>query len=228
MMEQYTWLFWDVGAVLILVYLVYQAAARGLVRTVISFLGYFIAAGAAGIFSAPVAHWLYNRFVRDMLVTMLQGRVEGLLAQGTQAMGSLAELLPAALRLIALPEGGVQMPAASTDSAQLVQEMIHSLLERPVISILRALSFFVLFSVILFVVRRIAKLFTGLHRVPVIGTVNTFLGGVIGALQGIVALYLLAVAVNLVIVLTGNRLGWLNASVMEATYLLRFFIKLAG
>lgn len=226
-MTRYAWVLWDLLAVLILAVLVNRCAARGFIRTLISFLGYFIAAGAAGMFSPVAARWLYDNIARDLLEMILQSRLDRLLEQGEQFAGSLAELLPAALRLLAPVSGAAPQPQGA-GGAPLAQELITALLEQPVLSILRAVSFFVIFALALWLVRRIAGLFTGMYRIPVLGTVNTFFGGLVGVLQGILALYLLGIALQLLVTLTGGKLWWLTGPVLDQTYILRFFLGLSG
>jgi hypothetical protein len=76
---------------------------------------------------------------------------------------------------------------------------------------------------VLVVTRCVARLFTGIYRIPVIGAVNTFLGGVVGVLQAVLFLALGSLALRLVISLSGGELVWLNAQVMDETYIWRVF-----
>jgi len=48
---------------------------------------------------------------------------------------------------------------------------------------------------------------------------------VVGLLQGLVALYLLAILLQMVIQLTGNELAWLNRQVIDSTFVYRVFFN---
>jgi hypothetical protein len=45
-----------------------------------------------------------------------------------------------------------------------------------------------MFTILLVIVKQVAKLFTGLQSIPLVGTVNTVLGGCVGAVQAVILL----------------------------------------
>lgn len=61
----------------------------------------------------------------------------------------------------------------------------------------------------------------GVDRIPVLGPVNAALGALLGVVQAGVVIYLLALAVEVVISLTADRLEWLNTGIVDATILFR-------
>jgi uncharacterized membrane protein required for colicin V production len=223
-MQNYFWLLWDIAAAVIIFLCIRHCARQGLVRTVISFLAYFIAAAAARIFSPTVAELLYDHVVKDAMTLFVSRELGDTLASGQELVAQVLESIPAILRqyapaLAELEEAGY----ASLETSQLAQSLVETALKDPVMMMLSGLAFLLIFALALIITRLIARMFTNLYKVPVIGPINTFFGGVVGALQAVLFLVLGSLALRLVISLTGGELLWLNDRVMDATYIWRVF-----
>lgn len=223
-MESLLWLLWDGAALCILMSSVHRYAARGFLRTVVHFLGYIASAAVAGTLSPVAARLIYDNLVKDALHVMIEQRMGEALAGGAAVADALLEAIPESLMRIAVLTGSqiLALPAGQ-ETAGMIESAIEAALASPVLAILRTACFFLLFGILLFFVRRVGYLFGGVYRLPLIGAVNTVLGGVIGVLQALVMLYLLALLLQLVIVVTGGELSWLNYRIMDSTYILRVF-----
>lgn len=217
------WVLWDLAALAILGFFIGTGASRGLVRTVIGLAGYVAAVFVARSGAPVIAGFLYDNVVRDALRLVLASRLEDFLANGGATAGELVDAIPSGLQRIMDDEAARQ--AFQVDAAQLVETLIDAALREPVLSILQGLLFLVLFMATLLAVRYFARLFTGLHRVPVIGALNTVLGGVFGVVEAAVALVVLSLSLQLIILFSGGGFAWLNAQIMDATYILRVFYK---
>lgn len=223
-MEQYIWVIWDLIAVVVIIACVRHCAKQGLVRTIISFLAYFIAAAGARILSPIAAEFLYNLVVKDAMVLFVGRELGETLATGQDLVRQVLDSFPAVLqqyvpRLAELADAGY----ATMEAGELVNSLVDAVLRDPVVMILGSLCFLVVFSLILMLTRWVARLFTGIYRIPVIGTINTFLGGVVGILQAVLFLLIGALAVKLAITLTGGELVWLSEDIMDQTYIWRVF-----
>lgn len=221
-MQEYIWIVWDLAAVAILVYFIGAGASRGLVRTVVSLAGYVAALVVARLGSPILAQFLYDHVVHDAIRIVLEGRLEELLAGGAAA-GELVEAIPEGLRRI-MGDGvsGIAGDAARTEAGRLIEAIIDEALREPVLAILQGFLFLLLFTLTLLVVRRVSRLFGGINRIPLVGTFNTLLGGVLGVAQAALALAILSLALQLIILFTGGWF-WLNPQVMDDTFILRVF-----
>jgi len=219
---RYTWLLWDAFAVLILVLMVGGCARKGLIRTLVSLFGYLLAGIAAGILSTPVAKFLYDNLVKDILKMLITQQIDAKMTEGVAAIGELLSGVPESLLRMIQGQDLSQL-LFDGDTSAFAEKIVQEALQEPVLAILRSLCFFLLFSVALMIVRHFSRMLTGLYRIPVLGSVNTFLGGVVGALEGLFIIFLISVAMKAVIIFTGGELGWLNESVLDATYIFRFF-----
>lgn len=226
-MEQYIWLIWDLAAAVIILACVRHCARQGLVRTVISFLAYFIAAAGARILSPIVGEFLYELAVKDAMVLFVNRELGETLATGQDLVRQVLDSFPAILqqyvpRLAELGEAGY----ATMEAGELVDSLVDTVLRDPVMMILGSLCFLLIFSLILMLTRWVARLFTGIYRIPVIGTINTFLGGVVGILQAVLFLLIGALVARLAISLTGGELVWLSEDIIDQTYIWRVFYTL--
>ena len=88
--------------------------------------------------------------------------------------------------------------------------------------LLQGLLFLVLFAACMVLVHCLTKVLKGAERLPVIGTVNSLLGAVMGAAEALVVLFVAAVAVRLLLDVTGG-FSWLNENIVGQTYLFRYF-----
>jgi uncharacterized membrane protein required for colicin V production len=223
-MQNYFWLLWDCVAAIIIFLCIRHCARQGLVRTILSLLAYFIAAAAARILSPLAAQFLYDHFVKDAMILFVGQELGDALASGQELVGQVLESLPAILRQYAPALADLEgIGYASLETTQLVDSLVDTVLKDPVMMLLRGLAFLLIFGLALIATLLIARLFTGLYKVPVIGTINTFFGGVVGALQAVLFLVLGSLALRLAISLTGGELIWLNARVMDETYIWRVF-----
>lgn len=226
MAERYLWIVWDLLALFILFRCIQTSAYRGFLRTLVSFLGYVAAAAAAKLGSPYLANLVYQHLVRDALRLVIVRRLEQFVSQGGAAAEGLLEVLPFGLQKVMNQDAA--LPWEGGDISQMVEQVIDATLMEPVISLLQGLAFLLLFTLAMLVVRQFAKLFTGVYKIPIIGPINTVLGGLIGVLQGGLCLLIGALAIHLVILMTGGGFFWLGPGVMDDTYIWRVFYLWIG
>jgi uncharacterized membrane protein required for colicin V production len=223
-MQNYFWLLWDIVAAVIIFLCIRHCARQGLVRTLLSLLAYFIAAAAARVLSPLAAEFLYDYVVKDAMILFVSRELGDTLASGQELVGQVLESFPVILRQYAPQLAELEgIGYASMEAAQLVDSLVEAVLKDPVMMILQSLLFLLIFTLVLLVTHGVARLFTGIYRIPVIGAINTFLGGVVGVLQAVLFLVIGSLALRLVISLSGGELLWLNDRVIDATYIWRVF-----
>ncbi len=77
----------------------------------------------------------------------------------------------------------------------------------------------------MFLTRTVARCFTGLRHVPIVGPLNSVLGGCVGAIEGVLYLYLIVAVVSLILALSGDSIPYLNRQTLENTWFLRLFLE---
>ncbi len=228
MQYSYAWVVLDLFAVLVLLLTVQRCASRGFLRTILGFFGYVAAAFLGKTFSGKLAEFLYQFFVRDILRVFFTRQLESILQKGTGNVVSVLEVVPGILQRVMQQTGKELLSVAfDGDITSMVQVIVDTALQEPVMTLLSGVSFFLIFSVSMFVVRRVGYLFSGVHRIPLIGTANTVLGGIVGVVEAVVLLYVIGIGLQLVIYATGGELPFLNRSVLDDTYIYRVFLNLS-
>lgn len=224
---RYIWLLWDAGAVLLIASLVRQSAERGFVRTLLGLAGYVVALLVARYGSPYLAELLYENVVRDAIKLVLAGNLEEALAGGGASAGELVGLIPFALQRI-MGGNAEDAAAQALDSGmeQVVETLINAALREPVLSILQGLTFLLLFSLVMLAVRFVSGLFYGVFKLPILGSVNAVLGGIVGVGKAVLVLILVALVAQLVILATGGGYPWLNPQVIDDTYVFRVFYRI--
>ena len=84
-----------------------------------------------------------------------------------------------------------------------------------------------LFTVLMLLVNTIAGLLKSVNFLPVIGSLNEILGGVLGAAQGLLYVFVFASLLWFIVSATGDGMGIISNSEIEKTFLFRWFY-LAG
>ncbi|WRS27904.1 CvpA family protein [Oscillospiraceae bacterium MB08-C2-2] len=221
-MTQYTWLLWDALAVLVLIWAVEKAARKGFVRAVLELLSCVVAAMLSQYCAPLLAPRLYEWFGRDLARMAVEKQIEssGLL----DGVGGLAQSVTGMLGGLLRYGGGVPkdfiIPSTTREAAEL---LVDQVLAEPLMTLLQSLSFMLIFSLALFILRRFSGLLSFVQYLPVVGTVNTFLGGVMGVAQGLIYLLLLALGLYFVILITGGDARWLSPEIVDQTFVVRFF-----
>jgi uncharacterized membrane protein required for colicin V production len=222
MIEAYIWIFWDILAILIFFSTVYRSAFRGFASSIAGLLVYIAAAVAAGFLYTHVAGFIYEYIVQDIVRHALADNFEAWMTGELQAEGVMAAI-PFILRLLVGARSGEVDLLPREEATLLANSVIDVALREPVLALLSAVSFIVVFAIIAAVIRRITLSFEGINRVPVVGPLNTVLGGATGIAMGLIGLWLIGLAFRFTITLSQGGWFWLNEEVIDATYICRLF-----
>ena len=107
----------------------------------------------------------------------------------------------------------------------LKDSLMNSIVRPNCLIIIRSIVFALIFAIVCAAVGIVANATKLLDKIPVIGKANSILGGIAGACQGLVTVFLVCLATRLAISLCGGNALIFNESVMESTILFKFFYK---
>lgn len=230
-MELYT-LILDILTAVIGISIIISAYRKGFLRSIILVVGYVAAIVLAINLSRFFADWTYTvvieHTVAESINTTLAHSVEELSV--ATAIPALLAKLPAFITNPLLAGYGgeaglIQSLEESTSGAveNLGDVISKTVVEPIVVALLQMLFCLLIFALCVIIVKAVAALFKGFYNLPIIGPINSLLGAVVGILEAVIALYVLALIVSLVISFTGNELPWLNGDVIRSTHLFRWF-----
>ena len=214
----------DVIAVGLIVIMFFVAKRKGFVRSVLNLLGTAISALAAYITSGPAGDFVYNTLARGNVINAIQSVLDAGGATADGIVSSVTSTLSVLASDANLP-ADIQSALAGL-SGQSNDVVAAALADGPVAlamsPLMRGVCFVVLFFLFLIVVRILANLLSkGLHKLPIIGTVDCWLGGVVGLAEGLLLVLVMACVISMIPAVTGSPL--VTQADIDATYLFRYF-----
>lgn len=163
----------------------------------------FIAVNAVGSdFFSPFAD--YSGEVGQALPTVFGGMAGDIESGSTSAMRTVL----------------LNMMDASSSAKEAV---VNGIIEPVFIMAVQTLLFIVIFILVLIILDVIAKALKLVNKIPVVGSVNSLLGGVAGLVQGLITVCIICIVFRFVIALTGGDVMFFNEVTVNSTYLFRWF-----
>lgn len=195
----------DACVILIVVAMIVLGMKKGFFASLIGLVSSLLSVFAAALLTSPVTGFLYENAVRGML----QGNVSGFLENNVTlpagaAISQFVEAMAEALHGMSIPFINLQSVTAADlgVDAKSMEEVAGNLVDNvvgpQVQALLNIVVFVVLFLVLCIVVRFVAKVLSKtLNMLPLVGTANRLLGGVLGACKGVILCYLLVTVLKL-------------------------------
>lgn len=198
----------DIGLLLVFILIVIWGAYRGAVRTVLGIAALFLAGFLAvkiGVYLAPE---IYERFFAESISQAIQSNLpsaaEGMSAaqQAEAALNSLPESIRNLAEAAGIDLAAVQAQLSSYQysGADIAQNIEGSVIAPIVTTVCKVLVTIVSFILLYIILRLLICLIDRFFDLPVLGTVNRILGGVLGAIKGI---FIVAVLGFVIVILTG-------------------------
>lgn len=95
---------------------------------------------------------------------------------------------------------------------------------RPTFMLAAETVFFILiFIVVASLLGVLAKVLKIVNKIPVIGSMNGFLGGCAGLVRGVLTVFIICIVVRFVITISGGNVMLMNETAIESTYIFKFF-----
>lgn len=231
-MERYLPLLYDLLAAAAVVLMARKGVKRGFARAAVSFLGFFAASALAGVVSRAAAPVLFGQFIRPALMDKAASAAAEFWEGGrwTELAEGFLEELPAGAANI-LSFGGLDLSAvqelAAETGAQAARELVDRVFAGPCVAMLSSILFILVFGISMYGVKKLAYSLRLVNRIPLVGPVNAVLGGAVGALEGILTVYICVLLLLLMMVLTGDGLPFFDRETVGKTWFLRYFFRYA-
>jgi len=190
-----------IDALLVLAFalVVWMAARRGFLRTVLQLGAWILSIAVAGVLSAALAPPIYEAFfagpARLLIERNIGAAVEG--SQAAQAAQQVIEELPEAVRQLAGVAGvsieGLTANLQSNFTIANAAELIEQSLVSPIaIAVIRFAICLGLFLLLLLVLRFLAHRLSKLRKIPVLRQADWILGAALGLVKGVLLVTMLA------------------------------------
>lgn len=216
-------LLWDVLAVVVIVVSIAVCVRQGFAKKILSVCSYIIALVLSRIITPICSTWIFEKMLEPSMRSLVGTSVDNAVqASADSVVAEFPDWIARILEEFSISEG-MYSSDFSTEMRQTIISSVMESLQEPVMQILTAICFLLFFLLIAFFIRRIAGFFGLLNNLPAIGTMNRFLGGVLGAVQGVAILLVLSVVFKLIISMTGDDLVWLNQEVLSQSFIMSVF-----
>lgn len=221
-------LIYDAAFVAFLVYFIGRAARRGFMRSLVQIVGSIAALFLSLFLSNAISKVTFNSFFRPKLLNSFTGYVssaEGSAEVGAEIGAALNHLPKFVLHLLNMAGAQDHIEQALTDaSGQVAVAVVDNVISPVLVTFMRAVLFIVLFGICLFLVRHIARAFGVMRHIPILGTADGLLGGVLGIVQAFIAFYIVAVLCSILFSLFGSS-DYFSEDIIEKTYLFKIIYQ---
>ncbi len=191
-----------VDGILLLIFasLILDGRRKGFFKTVLSLVATAISILIAYEYSEPIAEWANEAFVQKAAINTFANVISSHLNSGTQAV---IDAIPDYI-VKAAEAGGVTVSAivsdigSSVDATQVAEQIYGGIYSIIVFPILSVVVFLILYALGNAVLSLGISFVNNIFKLPVLKSLNKLLGGVVGAVKGIVVLAILSTALVVV------------------------------
>lgn len=202
---------------------------KGAAKTILSVAAILLSLALAVIISRMMSTLIYDAFFRESLQnkveSALESTVAGSVAQaGVSVVSALPGVVAGAMSYFGVPQStfdsycqealNQQEKAASVVIAEKLSPVVTGLISL-VLSV-------VLFIVLYFILRLLIKPVSKVFKLPIIRKPDSFFGGVLGFVKGIVWVLILAVLLKLVIPFVPSQWGFLSEEAISKSFLFSY------
>lgn len=202
---------------LVFVVTVIHFARRGFAKTVLSAAVTVGAVIVANLFGGQVGQWLNTSFIESNVVEMVRAGLEGLsqnLSESMNAEQIQAALSPQLAQILSFlkidVEGLAQSIVSGMDISALAQQIGGPLAA----TVSQALGIVITFVVAVVVLKVAAMLVDGIFHLPVLRTLNGFMGCVLGVIVGFCLCLIFANLFHVIMVLLSGDHPSLSAYIL--------------
>lgn len=216
---------YDAAAVAIILICMARGAKDGFAKALVQTVGLVVSVAAALYVSRVCASLIYTTAIQPGLLSTIESSIENAVDTESVVEGLKSALgaIPA-LSAVLFDFSGVEASldgAVNLESSK-IAAVVESSVIRPVVEPLLQMIIFILTLIILmFVVTLLAKGSKGFNKVPVIGGINSFLGAVMGIINGGVLLCAAAAVISLIISAKGDS-QYLSQDIISNTYIFKW------
>ena len=162
-------------------------AKRGFLAAVVVLVGTLVSIVGAVMAAGYLSPFIFDNFFRTGLTART---AEAVAAQGTMGLGAVlgeaAAFLPAPVVDALVENFGATLDLSAGNAAQIIVDEIVAPLVIPIISVVIFLLVFIVLRLVFGLLRRMVM---GVNHVPLLGTANRILGGVVGVFVGLLYVF---------------------------------------
>lgn len=197
-------IYYQIGAILIVVIFAAIGAFRGIARTVLNIVGVAVNAALSYLIATPLAQGIYDTFLKQSIITQTQQIIaeNGVNFVVDSVTNALPDWLSGAIGITNSITGqdlaeiakGYELSDTQTLS---MAESIEQAVGQVAVSVLSILLVIVLFFIIMIFIKLLIRLILKATNYPVLKTLDRVLGAVLGTVEGCGIVILICLLFNI-------------------------------
>lgn len=210
---------YDIVSLIIIIVFVIIGVKSGAAKAICRLLSLVFSFILAVFLSHFLAELVYNTFIKQTIIDNISSVVnDSALSTAAEKAQGIMDSLPLVLSN-SLSYFGVSSASLTSMLTSSQVNSIESVIMTPIVGVISIVFFIILFVLLLFVLKRVFRGISKIFRLPLIRVIDSAFGFVLGILEGVLAVSVLAFALKLVIPLTGGDLFILNeAAVADSMF----------
>ena len=205
----------DVIIIALAIFIVVSSSKKGFVSSLVDTFSMIIASIASYMVTPKVAQFVYDSFIKDTVSkgfekvldeininAALNEKVDALVSSLPVSAVNLAESL-GVINLNAI-SSGIHMSGA-IDNTQLISTVLNDLAYNVMITITKVVVYFLLFIVFTILLRVVSKFLENINKIPLIGKLNSSLGGVLGVVKAAIIILVVCTVMYFVVSSSDNQ-----------------------
>lgn len=194
----------DIILLIVLFVMILAGIKNGFVRCVLSIVAFTLAFAAAVFLSEPAAQTVYDNFVKEPIESAIAESIPDMstaktAADNTQAViDSLPEAVVSAASSLGIDVSQLAEQAGNINlnTSDMAAELTDKVARPIALAVLKVLAFAVIFLILNLVLQIAVSVISRLFDLPVLKTFNRTLGGVLGAVKGLLLVTVLAILLD--------------------------------
>ncbi len=194
----------DIILLIVLFVMILAGIKNGFVRCVLSIVAFTLAFAAAVFLSEPAAQTVYDNFAKEPIESAIAERITDTgtaqtAADSTQAaIDSLPEAVVSAASSLGIDVSQLAEQAGNINlnTSDMAAELTDKVAQPIALAVLKVLAFAVIFLILNLVLQIAVSVISRLFDLPVLKTFNRTLGGVLGAVKGLLLVTVLAILLD--------------------------------
>ena len=205
--------------------LILRYARKGFLASVVQLSGNLVSLLGAHQLSGACAGWFFENLLAGGFRTQIAASIS---AGGVVDLSGIAEkyagFLPAGFRASVVAACERSIGAVLADNAVVLADTIVEKVLQPLLTpVITLLLFFLFYALLRLLVSMLVTVLGLVNKLPVIGTVNRWLGWITGGMTALLDIYMVLCVVWGIIVITGGNLNVLNDSVLGGSLYYKLF-----
>lgn len=204
----------DAIIIAIIAIVVVRSSKKGFVSSLVDTFAMIIATIVSYMFTPEVSQFVYDSFIKNSVSkgfekvlddmntnAAVADKVDAMIASLPEGAVNLADSL-GIINLNAIG-AGIHMPGV-IDNNQLITTVLNDFAYNVMITITKVVVFFILFVLATLVLRMVSKFLENINKIPLIGKLNSTLGGVLGVAKALIIILVVCTVMYFIVSSSDN------------------------